>query len=103
MPRAEFLRAQLDNILFDLHVARVRHDNRAVSQLDARLSAVRLEYDKATELERRVVKVERTPAAICALLEARHEAIALRAELFRRRKEREAAAAAENSPESEAK
>ena len=86
MDRATFLRAQLENNLFDLAVARDRLDHRAVSVLDARLSAVRLEYDKATELERRVVRVERTPAAICALLEERYEAIALRAELFRRRR-----------------
>lgn len=59
------------------------------ASLDRRRSEVRADLELARERERRIVKLERTPGAIAAELAKRQDAIALRAELFRRRSARE--------------
>lgn len=79
------LRRQLAARMED--VERARKDGRLqlVKGLDERVSKVRAELEAALERERKIVRLDPTPAAICAELERRAEAIALRAEMYRRR------------------
>lgn len=82
--RVEFLRRQLEQLLHDVHAARVQGDLRAVPPLDKRVAEVRAHLDQAIALERQIVRLDRTATAIAAELEKRTKAIQMRAELERR-------------------
>jgi hypothetical protein len=92
--RISALRRYLRDLESDLTNAR-RDDQKLIPSLSKRLSEARDEYDKAMERERRVVRLERTPGAISAELARRADAIALRAELWRRRTLKQASKAEE--------
>lgn len=91
--RVEWLRAQLAELLYDAAQARTRGDLRLVPTLDRRLSEVRAELDDELSRTRGAVNIERTPGALYAELDRRARAIALRAEMARRREAREEQAA----------
>jgi hypothetical protein len=83
--RLTWLRRQLREAEQDLALARAEKRNKDIATFGARASKARDEYDQAMERERRIVRLARTPGAISAELARRADAIALRAELWRRR------------------
>lgn len=86
--RVPFLQRQLVQLLQDMESARHGGDLRAIPQLDKRVAEVRVELDQAIELERQVVRLDRTATAIALELERRAEAIRIRAEIERRNQAR---------------
>lgn len=86
--RVPFLQRQLVQLLQDMESARHGGDLRAIPQLDKRVAEVRVELDQAIELERQVVRLDRTATAIALELERRAPAIRIRAEIERRNRAR---------------
>lgn len=90
MERADFLRAQLECALDDVRQIRQRGMWERVAPADRRVSEIRLELDRETELERKTVKIVRTPAELMKTIAERQTGIQLRAEIARRQAEKAA-------------
>lgn len=90
LSRIPFLERKLSQALTLVDAVVESGQLRLWSQFDARSSALFAELEAARERERKVVKLDRTPAAISAELAKRAKAIALRAEIHRRNAERAA-------------
>lgn len=88
LTRLDFLERQLRDNLRALDRAIEIGRLNLWSQIDRRVSDVFEKLETARERERKIVRLERTPAAICAELDRRADAIALRAEMQRRKAER---------------
>jgi hypothetical protein len=88
--RIAFLQRQLAQLETDAADARATRQLRLVPAIDKRISDVRADLDMEMERERRVVRLERTPTAICSRLREVAQAVALRAEMHRRAAERAA-------------
>lgn len=86
--RVEFLRLQLVQLLQLQDTASTRGDLRAYPAISKRVAEIRAELDTAIELERQVVRLDRTATAIALELERRSKAIAIRAEIERRNRAR---------------
>lgn len=86
--RVDFLRLQLVQLLQLQDQASLRGDLRAYPALSKRVAEIRGELDTAIELERQVVRLDRTATAIALELERRQKAIAIRAEIERRNRAR---------------
>jgi hypothetical protein len=86
--RVEFLRLQLVQLLQLQDTASTRGDLRAYPAISKRVAEIRAELDTAIELERQVVRLDRTATVICLELERRQKAIAIRAEIERRNRAR---------------
>lgn len=80
----ERLEWQLGELGADLDLARQVGDLRAVAVLDKRFEEVGAALDVARARAARVLRLDKTPAAIAAELERKREAIALRVEMQRR-------------------
>jgi hypothetical protein len=94
MGTVERLEWQIAEVGADLQLAREQGDLRTVALLDKRLSELGGDLDSARSAASRIVKLDRTPAAIAEELEKRAKGIKLRVEMRRRAEERAAQAAA---------
>jgi hypothetical protein len=94
MGTVERLEWQIAEVGADLQLAREQGDLRTVALLDKRLSELGGDLDSARSAASRIVKLDRTPAAIAEELEKRAKGIRLRVEMRRRAEERAAQAAA---------
>ncbi len=88
--RIAFLTRKLAELEQDVADARATRQLRLVPGLEKQISSYRADLDLELERERRVVRLERTPLAICARLREVAPAVALRAEMHRRAAERAA-------------
>lgn len=88
--RMAFLLRKLRELEQDVTDARETRQLRLVPGIEKQISSYRADLDLEMERERRVVRLERTPAAICARLREVAQAVALRAEMHRRAAERAA-------------